>query len=249
MVRARTRRVVTLARGGNRPACAMLPGLGGGIDPYMHLAAHLGQTHDVYVVRAAGLVPGEEPENCVEAMARSSIEALDAMAIAPELVFGWSLGGAIGWEACVQLANRGQLPSLVLVDSSPLPLPPAIGDDARTRVFEMLGPRVAPATFELVRRTVDAQLEAAGSYRARRCYAGPVLMLMCSQSGDRAAAAARWRALAPELHTGWLTADHFAVLRPAHLEELTHELSTFLTATGQSRRTARKLVAGGEVTW
>jgi thioesterase domain-containing protein len=217
----------------------MLPGAGGGVNPYLRLAAHIGETHDVYVVRAAGLMPGEGHERTVDEMAVSSIEALHASGIAPKLVFGWSLGGAVGWEICVRLARRGQLPDLVLVDASPLPRKLTAANDARLRrlILGQLGPRPAPPTVDLVRRTIDAQLAALAAYRARRPYAGRVLMLLCSDSDfpERAASAARWRALAPDLCSGRLAAGHLGVFDPAHLPELIDQIATFLGTTEPAR--------------
>jgi len=218
----------------------MLPGGGGGFNPYLRLAAHIGETYNVYVVRAAGLVPGEEHEASVDEMAEAAIEALDAARITPTLVFGWSMGGAIGWEICVRLAGRDQLPDLVLVDASPLPRESTAAGDARLRglVLGTLGPHAAPTTVDLVRRTFDAQLAALAAYRAQRSYAGRVLMLMChdDEFPGRADAAARWSALAPRLESGQLAADHFGVFDPIHLPELTDQLATFLGTTTESAR-------------
>jgi thioesterase domain-containing protein len=218
----------------------MLPGGGGGFNPYLRLAAHIGATHNVYVVRAAGLVPGEEHEATVDEMAEAAIEALDAAGIAPALVFGWSMGGAIGWELCALLAGRDQLPDLVLVDASPLPRESTAAGDARLRglVLEALGPHAAPATVDLVRRTFDAQLDALAAYRAQRPYAGRVLLLMCDDDEfpGRASAAARWSALAPHLESGQLAADHFGVFDPVHLPELTDQIEAFLGTATESAR-------------
>jgi thioesterase domain-containing protein len=229
-----------LVRRGDRPACVMLPGGGGGFNPYLRLAAHIGETHNVYVVRAAGLVPGEAHEASVEEMAEAAIEALDAATIAPALVFGWSMGGAIGWEICVRLADRGELPELVLVDASPLPREStAAGDDRlRALVIRTLGPHAATTTVDLVRRTFDAQLGALAAYRAQRPYAGRVLMLMCQDDEfpGRATAAARWSELASNLESGQLAADHFGVFDPVHLPQLTDQIANFLDTTTKKAR-------------
>ena len=90
-------RLITLVRRKDRPVCVMLPGAGGGLTPYLRLASHLGRTHSVYAVRAAGLLPDETPEDTVARMADSAVDALGGLA--PALVFGWSLGGTVAWDA------------------------------------------------------------------------------------------------------------------------------------------------------
>jgi phosphopantetheinyl transferase/thioesterase domain-containing protein len=224
-------RVVTLARRGARPVFVILPGAGGGFGPYLRLASRIGRRHNVHLVRAAGLMPDEEPERTVDAMACSSLAALDAAGLVPDVVFGWSMGGAIAWELCVRLAERGRLPDLVLVDSSPLPLESTIGSEERLRerIIGMLGPWPAQAVLDRVRRTLDAQLVALGSYRARRPYLGRVLLLTCSDSEiDRAPSTSRWHSLAPDLSVGRLASGHFSVFDDQHLTELTDRIASFL---------------------
>ncbi len=144
-------------------------------------------------------------------------------------MFGWSLGGTIGWELCQRLPGA---PDLVLVDSSPLPRVSTVEGDAQLREFivGMLGPRPDPATAERVRATFDAQVEALAAYHGTGTYSGRVLMLMCLDNDfrDREAASVGWRALAPGLISGTLSASHYEVFDPAHLPELTAKLDAFL---------------------
>ncbi|MGC4761828.1 alpha/beta fold hydrolase [Micromonospora sp. DT46] len=225
-------RLVPLLRRGARPACVLLPGAGGGLHPYLRLAAAIGKTHNVAAVRAAGLLPDEEPELSIAEMADAAAQALDADGTVPAAVLGWSLGGSVAWELCVRLAERGHLPDLVLVDATPLPRRATAEEDARVRetVVGMLGPRPAPATVERVRRVFDTQVAALADYRAERSYAGRVLMLMCTDEefGFRAEAEARWRELAPELSAGRLDAGHFDVFAPERLPQLVDEVTPFL---------------------
>ncbi|MEU7931213.1 alpha/beta fold hydrolase [Micromonospora echinofusca] len=225
-------RLVPLLRRGARPACVLLPGAGGGLHPYLRLAAAIGKTHNVAAVRAAGLLPDEEPELSIAEMADAAAQALDADGTVPAAVFGWSLGGSVAWELCVRLAERGHLPDLVLVDASPLPRRATAEEDARVRetIVGMLGPRPDPATVERVRRVFDTQVAALADYRADRSYAGRVLMLMCTDEefAFRAEAEARWRELAPELSAGRLDAGHFDVFDPERLPQLVDEVTPFL---------------------
>jgi thioesterase domain-containing protein len=225
-------RLVTLVRRKDRPVCLMLPGAGGGLNPYLRLASYLGQRHSVYAVRAAGLVPGDTPEDSIAAMADSAVAALAGRS--PALVFGWSLGGTVGWEVCVRLADRGMRPDLVIVDSSPLPRRATADDDERIRklIVAGLGPRPDEHTVARVEHTFQAQVRALAGYATEREYPGRVLLLMCQDTDDgisgRDGALLRWRELAPDLRTATLDAGHYEVFEPAHLDRLTGEIGTFI---------------------
>ncbi len=224
-------RLVTLVRRGQRPACVLLPGAGGGLQPYLRLASVFGETHNVYAVRAAGLVPDEDPEDRVEVMAQSAVQALDEAGIEPALVFGWSMGGVIGWEACVRFAARGVRPDLAMLDSSPLPRrePEASDRWLVDRVTAMLGPRPDAGTVERVQQTLKAQIAALAGYRTEQPYDGRVLAVTCADPDpQRAPSVARWRELATNLTEGHLDADHFDVFDPVHLPALTTALAPVL---------------------
>lgn len=236
-------RLITLVRRKDRPACVMLPGAGGGLGPYLRLASLLGRYYNVYAVRAAGLLPGDVPEDTIEAMADSAVHALDGNS--PALVFGWSLGGTVAWETCVRLADRGVRPDLVIVDSSPLPRRSTAADD--DAIWDIvaggLGSRPDEGTLARVRRTFQAQLRALAGHAAQREYAGRVLLLMCPDTdvdgklSDRAGAIRRWRELAPDLRDATLDAGHYEVFDPEHLDRLAAEIGAFtgVELTGAAR--------------
>lgn len=212
----------------------MLPGAGGGLGPYLPLASSLGTTHSVYAIRAAGLLPGERPETSVAEMADAALAAVGELT--PSMIFGWSLGGTVGWELAVRLADRGSTPDLVVVDASPLPRPPTAAGDERVRsaILAGLGPRPEPRSLERVLGTVSAQMRALVDYRTERPYPGRVLLLMCPDTPDstegftdRAGAVRRWRELAPDLRVESLGAEHFAVFEQANLGELTDRIAEF----------------------
>jgi thioesterase domain-containing protein len=234
-------RLVTLVRRKDRPVCVMLPGAGGGLNPYMRLASHLGKSFSVYVVRAAGLLPRDTVEDTVDAMADSAVEALDGRE--PALVFGWSLGGTIAWEMCARLADRGVQPDLVIVDSSPMPRVPSPESDGRIRdaILRGLGPRPDEGTLQRVEQTFQAQVRALAAYSAQRSYPGRVQLLMCPDNDtddvltDRPGDVQRWRSLAPDLRLGKLDASHYEVFDPAHLAQLTGEIDAFLSQAGATR--------------
>lgn len=226
-------RLIPLSRRKGRPACVMVPGAGGGIAPYLRLGAFLGEVYNVYAVRAAGLVPGEDPEATVPEMAGGVLRALEPSGLVPEVVFGWSMGGTVAWEVCATLAERGQHPDLVLVDCSPFRRPSDLGRDGEIReaVIEMLGPRPDEQTRDRVLRTFLAHVGALVEFDLRRGYGGRVLLLVCdgeSDLGDRHAALRRWHALAPRLHIGTLATDHMRVFDREHLPQLTTAIGHFL---------------------
>jgi thioesterase domain-containing protein len=228
-----TPRLFPIARRGNRPACVMVPGAGGGLVPYLRLGAFLGKTYDVYAVRAAGLVPDEEPEYSVPEMAEGVLRALEPGGLVPEVVFGWSMGGLVAYEVSATLAERGHRPDLVMVDCSPFRLPPDPERDAATRevIVGMLGPRPDAETLERVTRTFHAHIGALIDHEAHRGFGGRVQLLICtglSDLSDRDAAVAHWRALAPDLQTADLDTDHFRVFDAEHLPQLSSSIGEFL---------------------
>lgn len=227
-------RLITLVRRRDRPVCVMLPGAGGGLGPYLQLASFLGGSRSVYAVRAAGLLPGEQPETSVAEMADAALAAVGELV--PSMIFGWSLGGTVAWELAVRLADRGITPDLVVVDASPLPRPATAEGDERVRsaILAGLGPRPEPQTVERVMATLEAQMAALVGHRTERSYPGRVLLLMCPDTPEstegfteRAEAVRRWRELAPDLRVESLSAEHFAVFDQEHLGELTGRIGEF----------------------
>lgn len=240
-------RVVPLVRRHRAGGCLLLPGAGGGLQPYLRLASVLGRTHDVYAVPPLGLLAGEVPERDVAAMADSVLAAVDAAGLAPTVVLGWSLGGVLGWEVCVRLADRGRRPDLVLVDAVPYPRPSTPAGDGRVEaeIRRGLGPNAGGPLVERVLGVFRGQVAALAGHSTERPYAGRVLLLVCAggDPGDgdgpaarSPAALARWRQLAPELRVIELPAGHFEVFEPAHLAELAGAVSGFLGVPSEVAR-------------
>jgi thioesterase domain-containing protein len=229
---ASTPRLIPFVPGQDRPRCLILPGAGAGFVPYARLAAGLGDTLDIGVdfVRALGLLPGESPEQSVAQMAASVLHQLTG--VMPQSVFGWSLGGLVGWELCVTLAARGYQPDLMIVDSSPRPGPadPAEQERVRNQIIAELGPHANRQTIDQVVRTLAAQSAAFAAYRAQEGYPGRVLLLTCAphDTPERVAAVRQWRELAPRLTLGQVRAGHHQVFEPAHLPELVAAVGAFL---------------------
>jgi thioesterase domain-containing protein len=203
-------RLISLVRKKGRSNCALLPGVGGGLEPYLMLASALGTERNVYAVRAGGLMPGERPERSIGEIAvaaRTEITRLD-----PELVLGWSLGGVAAWELCLALP---QPVPLVVVDAAPCPWV-ATADhrrDLRCRVLDMLGPKAEPDTVQRVIDTFELHMDALAAHNTTPGYSGPV-MLVAGRSDDgwRDKAVERWQELAPALRVERLDAGHYDIL-------------------------------------
>lgn len=226
-------RLIPLARRKGRPGCVMIPGAGGGLIPYLRLSSFIGARYNVWAVRAAGLVPDEEPERSVPEMADGVLRALEPDGIVPDVVFGWSMGGTVAWEVCATLAEQGHFPDLVLVDCSPFGLKPDPERDATVRdvIVEMLGPRPDAATLQRVTGTFAAHIDALIGFDTLRRYPGRVLLLVCtgeSDLSDPEAGIARWRELGADLTTGTVDTDHFRVFDQEYLPALTAQIGPFL---------------------
>lgn len=233
-------RLIALVPGNGNPVCVMLPGAGGGPAQYLGLAASLAGRYRVFAMRAAGLFPGERPETSIEEMADATLAELERAQLVPDLVLGWSMGGTVGWELCLRLAERGVTPALALVDSSPLPhrWPPAALGAIRDKSLSGLGNQPDETTVARVEAVLTAHLGAVDRYRAQRPYPGRTLALMCEEDPhqERDAALARWRELAPDLTEASLSGGHLEALEPQRLDELSAKLSGFLSDTARAGR-------------
>lgn len=231
-------RAFPLVRRHQDRTCVVLPGAGGGLQPYLRLASFLGRSHDVYAVPPLGLLAGEAPEDDLPAMAASALAALDEAGVDPDLVFGWSMGGTIGWEVAAALAARGRRPDLVLVDVWPFPRPSTPRDDGRVEaeIRRGLGPNAGGPVVDRVLAVFRGQVAALARHEPAAPYAGRVLLLVCTGDAGRPGyeqtgsprALRRWRSLAPDLRVGELAAGHFEVFEPGRLPALVTALAGFL---------------------
>ncbi|MFD8492741.1 alpha/beta fold hydrolase [Amycolatopsis sp. NPDC059657] len=224
-------RLVPLVRKGSRPSVVLLPGAGGGLGYYLRLAGFLGKTRNVYGIRASGLVAGEGTENRVPDMADSVVKVLDNAGIEPDVVLGWSMGGVIGWETALRLAERGVKPSLVLMDSSPFNFAAGDGfaDWLLDKIGAMLGPRPDEEAAARVKRVLEGQLTALSDNKVEREYAGRVLYFACAEPADaRELNLAAWRQLAPDLTEHQVDVDHYSIAKPENFPALQDALASFL---------------------
>lgn len=231
-------RLIRMVTGENLWRCLILPGAGAGLLPYSCLAVGLGDAVGLTVdfVRSVGLMPGERPEESVAQMADSVVAVLDDAArgdsaAMPKSILGWSLGGLVCWEVCVRLAERGLLPDLVMVDSSPIRREPEPGEaeSLRERIVEGMRGFADASTIERMLRTFESQVTAFFGYEAREAYSGRALLLSCApQDTDvRIATERRWRELAPHLEVDSLDASHYEAFEEAYLPELISKAGAF----------------------
>lgn len=225
------RLIPLVRRRGTRPTYVLLPGAGGGIGYYLRMAGFLGKTGNVYGIRASGLVAGEEPENRVADMADSALKELDDAGIVPDLILGWSMGGVIGWELCHRFAERGVLPSLVLLDTSPFPFvsSPEFTDWLLAKIIGMLGPHPGEESAARLKRVLTGHLSAIAENQVDRPYAGRVLLVTCAEPAEtRELNSATWRKLAPDLREHQVDVDHYTVAQPANFPALRDALASFI---------------------
>lgn len=226
-------RLVALSRTHGKPDCLVVPGAGGGIQPYMPLSEFLAAGHNVHLARTLGLLPGEKAQESVAEMVDDILDALMRKRIRPDLIVGWSMGGVLGWEIGARLAAGGAAPDLVMIDASPHPwdATPEFNAFVLRRILGMLGPTPNKVTEQLVSEVFWAQIRAMSRHSVRVSYPGRVLLLSCddgAMSGSRAAAITAWRSLAPRFTLEHLDAGHFDILQPEHSGQLAAALHGFL---------------------
>ncbi|WP_432148829.1 alpha/beta fold hydrolase [Streptomyces sp. bgisy029] len=199
---------------------------GGGLGQYLAVAARLSRHGDVFGIRAAGLLPGEEPVADVEEMIRTYLGLIGTLRERPGLLFGWSLGGVIAWELAARMAQDGPAPAVVMIDSF-AGLPRATEED-RTDVIERSVSHLNTGVdADRVRATARAHIRAATGHRTRSRGTGPALLVSCA-GPDRQLQTAAWQELDDRLTVRELDCGHFEVFAPQHQEHLITHLDSFL---------------------
>ncbi|MEV3970179.1 alpha/beta fold hydrolase [Streptomyces sp. NPDC050698] len=212
---------------------------GGGLSQYMSVISHLSRRGPVHGIRAAGLQPGETPDDSVEAMLRRYVPLVRTLPGPPDLLLGWSLGGVLAWELAVESAASGRRPAVVMVDSFAEPW-----SACHTEPGELLGRILAqssspePDAKDRLQRTATAHLQASAVHHASGAYDGPVLLMPCA-GGEREAQVTAWAARSPRLVTRDLPCGHFDVFQPGHRRLMTHHLDAFLSQLSSEGRPPR----------
>jgi thioesterase domain-containing protein len=210
---------------------------GGGLTPYLAVAAHLAGRGPVTAVRASGLLPGEQPHDSVEAMVEAYLPLLAGLAQRPTLLVGWSLGGMLAWELAGRLADTGPVPAVVAIDSRADARPVDAAGQADL-VREVLahsaaaGPAGGGPAAQRLAGTVAAHVRAVSRHSLAPHRAGPTLLLACGEE-DVTGRLGDWPALAGDrLRVERLPGGHFDVFSPAVVPLLLAHLDRFLQTLG-----------------
>jgi surfactin family lipopeptide synthetase A len=101
--------VVTLQSQGSKRPFFCMPGSGGHVIYFHHLASHFGTERPFYALQARGLDGHSAPLTCVEDIAAYYLDAIRAIqAQGPYLLGGHSFGGLVAFEMAQQLQRQGQ---------------------------------------------------------------------------------------------------------------------------------------------
>lgn len=234
----RTPLLIPLAqRPGPLPAVLIHPA-GGGLGQYLALAGRLARHGAVHGIRAAGLLPDEEPQDSVAAMTDAYLRLIEALPERPRLLAGWSLGGVLAWELAARLAADGPAPAVALVDSFAAHDVFDAGERAgfREAIEQSVSTLGSGPDIARARATAEAHVTASTAHRTRVRGSGPALLVACA-SPYREQQVARWGELADRLTVRALDCGHFDVFEPAHQPALLGHVDAFLA----------ELTAGPEV--
>jgi amino acid adenylation domain-containing protein len=116
--------LVTIQSGGSKRPFFCVPGGGGNVIYFYHLARYLGSDQPFYGLQAMGLDGKSEPDTRVEDIAARYIEALlSVQPQGPYLLGGHSGGGWVAFEMAQQLQKQGHRVDLVAILDNQAPVP------------------------------------------------------------------------------------------------------------------------------
>jgi amino acid adenylation domain-containing protein/non-ribosomal peptide synthase protein (TIGR01720 family) len=161
--------LVKIQQGGSKRPFFCLPGTGGNVLYFYHLARYLGSDQPFYGLQAQGLNGEQAPHTQVEEMAADYIKAIQTVQPqGPYLLGGHSFGSYVAFEMAQQLLQQGQEVALLALLDTPAPLPNnqpvEIEDDATyltgiaTSIERFLGKKLSVSYEALQPLAADEQL-------------------------------------------------------------------------------------------
>jgi thioesterase domain-containing protein/acyl carrier protein len=115
--------LVKIQPGGSKRPFFCVPGSGGNVIYFYHLARHLGSDQPFYGLQARGLDGEQMPHTQVEDMAAYYIEALQTVQPqGPYFLGGHSFGSFVAFEMALQLLHQGQEVAMLAILDTPAPV-------------------------------------------------------------------------------------------------------------------------------
>ena len=118
--------LIILQGGGSGPPVFFVPGIGGSVTGYAHIASEIAPRHRSYEFRAPlGLTTNSAVS--VESIARESVTAISRVVpTGPVVLVGYSFGGTVAFEIARQLRKSGAYEPLPIVIDMPLTNAPGV---------------------------------------------------------------------------------------------------------------------------
>ncbi len=114
--------LVPIQQNGSLPPLFCVPGAGGNVLYFHHLAQYLGNNQPLYGLQAQGLDGETEPHKSVEEIASQHIKAIQTVqAVGPYFLAGHSFGGYVVFEMANQLQRSGMSAAYIGILDTPAP--------------------------------------------------------------------------------------------------------------------------------
>jgi amino acid adenylation domain-containing protein len=248
--------LVSLRVGPALPQLFCCHGMGGHVAVFMPLARALAQGRPVYALQAQGLAPGQQPHDCVEAMADLyGREIRETQPRGPYLLAGWSLGGLIALETARRIRAAGdEVPLVAMLDTYLSQEDFATEELDDYSVLHWLAPYLKLSLDELKSLPLDQQWEriaeraktakGAGAADIRRLaaacqahlaafaryqprpYDGRVVLF---RAEDNRETDSRWDSFCTQVRVETVPGNHYSMLRKPHVQALADRLDRYLT--------------------
>jgi acetoacetyl-CoA synthetase len=240
--------IIQLKTGSENSPVFIAHGLGGSVMDFFQLVKKISTPHVIYGLQAKGIDGVAEPLDCIEDMARYSVEAVRQLQPhGPYLLVGFSLGGLVTLEMAQQLMAAGEkIGLLAMLDSYPHANHLSRGQRARLSARQTWRRVARRLSWLGVPQPVQTTLDVSPSpalqnFRDRaycaleryepRFYPGKINFVRAAIPTDFPADAhAVWSQLANELEVTTVPGDHLGIMT-THFDSLAAVVSGFLQGT------------------